>query len=161
MNRDQTDPEQAERVRQIQEEIRRKIAARRGQTPPSIPAPPELPPFNPMRPVFGEEIVPPRQAPPAPPPIPVERETVPAEDTAAMERQRRLAEQLAELENRRRETRRAAQAFAETGESPVSSRPAAGGQAEPRSVSEELRDPRALRRAMVLREVLGTPVALR
>lgn len=169
-NRDGLDPEQEERVRRIQEEIRRKIAERRGQpAPPPLPSP-EPEPFNPFRPVFSEEPVRPHTSSvpppmPAPPPIPVS----PFEDEGALERQRRLAEQMEELETRRREARRSAQALAETGAPTVTARnaaraAAAGAQVAVvgiRSIGAELRNPKALRRAMVLREVLGAPVALR
>ncbi len=89
------------------------------------------------------------------------------DDEAALERQRRMAEQLAELEERRRDARRAAQALAEAGGPTVTARStardAAAGPAPigARGVAHELRDPKALRRAMVLREILDAPVALR
>lgn len=161
VSRDGTDPEQAERVRRIQEEIRRKIAERRGQAaPPPIPTPaPTLEPFNPMRPVFREEASPRPVA--TPPPMPARLEDASDhDDSAALERQRRLAEQLAKLETARREARRAAQALSETGaaSAKVRTEPAVIGA---RGLVAELRDPQALRRAMVLREVLDAPVALR
>ena len=106
LSQDGSDPEADERVRRIQEEIRRKIAERRGQPVPPPLAPPELSPF---RPVFQE--APPPLARPAEAPSAPEREvTVSAyDDTAALERQRKLEEQMAQLEERRREARRAAQ----------------------------------------------------
>lgn len=179
LSRDGSDPAQDERVRQIQEEIRRKIAERRGQgAPPPMPAP-ELEPFNPLRPVFGEqpfEEAPPR-LPPQPPAMPTVREVVVHDDQAALERQRRMAEQLEELETRREEARRAAQAARSAptvashedvwGKGSGVGAPAAvsGGRNGPalggRALAAELRDPQALRRAMVLREVLDPPVALR
>lgn len=162
-NRDGTDIDQEERARRIREEIQRKIAERRrqGAPPPPMPAPPKLDPF---RPVFQES------AAPVPPPLrPAEpetmREAAPAayDDSAALERQRRLAEQMQELEERRRAARREATAAARAQQEPAlaaaaSAAPAAGGM---RSLGAELRDPRALRRAFVLREVLSAPVALR
>jgi hypothetical protein len=66
-------------------------------------------------------------------------------------RQRELAERLAALELARKQIR--ATAVAVTGESLT-----AMGTA---SLRHELRDPRTLRRAFVLREILGPPVALR
>ncbi len=174
MSREQFDADQAERVRRIQEEIRRKIAERRGQaTPPPMPPPtptPSAPPRLPQRPVYGEEPpLPPtwQPAPPTvqPPRLP-QREVSTYDDTAALERQRRLEEQMAELETKRREIRRAAQALAETGAAPE---PVHGASravvvplgSAPRSLAAELRDPKALRRAIVMREVLDAPVALR
>lgn len=153
--REGQDPEQDDRVRRIQDEIRRKIAERRGQAaPPTMPAPA----FEREQPVFREDTFAP------PPPVPSEREVVTAYDEeAALERQRQMADQMAELELRRRETRRAAQALAGTGAPAVTSRLAAAGLAPTsvRGLVMELRDPQALRRAMVLREILNAPVALR
>lgn len=148
--------EQEERARRIREEIQRKIAERRGQTaPPPMPGPV----FAEREPVFREEMD------PFPPPLrPVEMpppEVVAAHvDTEALERQRRLAEQLEQLEQQRSEARRAAsQARAEgrVAASGAGSGPAVGV----RGVGAELRDRRALRRAIVMREVLGAPMALR
>jgi hypothetical protein len=156
-SRDGSDPEADERVRRIQEEIRRKIAERRGQAvPPPMPAPEREQP---------RRMDPPPLAFPEPEPV-RERELVTAyDDSAALERQRRLAEQLEELETRRREARVAAQAAAmgagartENAFAPSREPSQAAGF---RSLNAELRDPRALRRAVVLREVLGAPVALR
>ena len=165
-NRDGTDLEHEERARQIREEIRRKIAERRGQAAPAPAAPPPpLPRFDPFRPVFQEE------AAPVPPPVrPAEPEivrevVVVQEDTSALERQRQMAEQLEQLEAQRREARRQAARLQEERarlSSVAKSAPVpAGSGLGARSVAAELRDPRALRRAFVLREVLSAPVALR
>lgn len=161
------DTDQEERARRIREEIQRKIAERRGQAaPPPMPAPPPLDPF---RPVFREEAapVPPplrrAEAPPLPPP-PLPSVTISAEEEhATLDRQRRLAEEFERLEEQRQAARRVA-AEARGATITASSSAAASG-AGPligsRGVAAELRDPRALRRAFVLREVLSAPVALR
>ena len=164
-NRDGSDPDQEERARQIREEIRRKIAERRGQAAPAPEAPPPLPRFDPFRPVFQEDA-----APVSPPLRPAEPETVREvvvvqADSSALERQRQLAEQLEQLEAQRREARRQAARLQEERALVASvdrsaSLPAGAGIGS-RSVAAELRDPRALRRAFVLREVLSEPVALR
>ena len=158
-SRDGSSPEADERVRQIQEEIRRKIAERRGQVaPPPIPIPEREQPVRQSQPPERE---------PAPAPVRErEREVITAyDDTAALERQRRLAEQLEELESRRREARLAAQAASAGAGSRTEGAFALAKEVSPgaglRSLAVELRDPKALRRAMVLREVLGGPVALR
>ncbi len=168
MSREQYDADQAERVRRIQEEIRRKIAERRGQAAPASAEAPPLPPRLPVRPVFEEQPLPPTWSPPpAPPSFPPPLSPSSYDDSAALERQRRLEEQMAELEAKRRETRHAAQALAESGEMPAdkhgTSHPdtAIAGGLSTGSLPAELRNPRALRRAMVMREVLGPPVALR
>jgi len=163
VNRDGADIDQEERARRIREEIQRKIAERRGRAPGSAPAaPPPVPRFDPFRPVFQEEVRPtPLPLRPAEPPTP--REPVSAyDDSAALERQRRLAEQMEELEEKRLEARRVA-AQARSGDAPSSGESSTAGRGGlgTRGVAAELRDPRALRRAIVLREVLSAPVALR
>lgn len=171
-SRDGSDPEQDERVRRIQEEIRRKIAERQGRAPAPTPEPPGFDPLRDlMRPVFGEEPTPI----PEPPPLRPEPAPAPASayassadaDQAALERQRRLAEQLEELENRRAAARQAAEAIKRPSayDLPASDSIGQPAKAERRqgdgSVREALASPRALRRAFVLREVLDRPVALR
>jgi hypothetical protein len=74
---------------------------------------------------------------------------------AELERQRLLAEQLAALQAERvAGRRRAEEATAAVAERAVAAR-------APARLMEDLRDPAALRRAVLLREVLGTPVGLR
>ncbi len=166
ISRDGTDPEQEERVRRIQEEIRRKILERRGQGA----NPTAMPPMgggDPFRPVF-QEIPPPLPQPShdAGPVAPLARADASAQE-AILERQRALAEQLRQLEERRREAVQAAlgsargagglaSADAVRGVTPVARAGTVGG-----SLADDFRDPRALRRALVWREVLGPPLALR
>jgi hypothetical protein len=165
--RDGGDLDQEERARRIREEIQRKIAERRrGQTPgqASEAPPPPLPRFDPFRPVFQEEVRP-VAAPPSPPDFaPARAEAAAYGDSAALDRQRRMAEELEQLEERRREARRLASQTRAEATTVVTAVPASvGGRAAlgARGVAAELRDPRALRRAIVLREVLSAPVALR
>ncbi len=163
--RDGEDPEAAERVRRIQEEIRRKIAERRGQPVPEVPMPRPATVLDPFRPVFREETVPVEPPPLRAPAEPTRVEVLKAEEAATLARQRQLADQLAELEKSRRDARRLAQATSERG----TQAPAPAGLAKQaacvsfgtRGLTAELRDPRALRRAFILREVLDAPVALR
>lgn len=175
--------EEERRVQDIQAEIRRRIAERRGgaapaaapeapvarEAAPVAPSAPEAPsadPFEPMRrmmrdfeeqaremerKISGEE---PAAAAPPPPlaPVPVAASVRSDE----LERQRVLAEQLAALEAERAAVRRRAEEAAAS----AAVRAAGVARASGRLV-EELRDPGALRRAVLLREVLGTPVGLR
>jgi hypothetical protein len=165
------DPEEAQRVRQIQEEIRRKIAERRGgdqramgtprtatALPPPLVRPAGIPPTDPfgggavgrafaelerrMQPAVQAEI---------PPPMPSQ--------SAQLERQMQLAEQLRVLEETRALTaRRATQTSAALKTEAESGR---GMRAVSRgNLLADLRDARSLRRAFVLREVLGPPVGL-
>jgi hypothetical protein len=151
------DPELAERTRRIREEIQRKIEQRaRGHLPPAAgeeAAPPELPPI--LRKIIAETAPAPVAPRPAPPARPAVR--------AAAQRQAEILEQQAALAERLREARRMKQAaqrraaFERTTTDAV-----AAARAESRAtVIEDLRDPAALRRAFVLREILGPPVALR
>lgn len=157
--------EDAERARQIREEIRRKIAERReGGAPAPVPertqsageAPPllrrsEVPPID----TFGgpRTSAQTEQRPATPPPVPA---TSPHAMTAVLERQNQLAEQMRQLErNREMQKRRAAEVAAAAEPAPAAAF-AAGG-----PLVRDLRGAKNLRRAMVLREVLGAPVALR
>jgi len=137
------DPALAERTRRIQEEIRRKIAERRGQTvtPEAAPVGPRMEP--PV--IYVEERV--------------ESAVMPTTN-AVLERQQQLADQMRALElARATQQRHAAQLSAELKSESASS---AGLLKEARAALQaDLRDPTGLRRAFVLREVLGPPVGLR
>lgn len=150
--------DEAERIRRIQEEIRRKILERLGGGAPS-PQPPELP---------VEEV----EEGPAPEPIPAMARTAPKPDAYAqassadqtisldqdiLERQRQLSDQLRALEVQRSQVVGKAEAFAEK----TAAAMAASGTAIRGSLLADLRNPEAARRAIVLREVLGAPVGLR
>jgi hypothetical protein len=156
------DPEEAERTRRIQEEIRRKIAERAGGGPISVPLPaPEPPPLfrtetSAPRPVAAP--LPQREftrqaeaAPLRPPP------TFQASAAAILERQQQIEEQMRELEAARKAAqRRAASVAANTA---VFAPAAASGRNS--GLLADLHGARNLRRAIVLREILGPPVGLR
>ena len=134
------DPEQAARTRRIQEEIRRKIAERRGLVVPESPAV-----FEP--PVMREEDALAEAAPDF-------------AHAAIMERQEKLAEQMRALEAARNlAQRKGADVAAAVRNEEESVRGVAAGLN--RAVLADLRDPGSLRRAFVLREVLGPPVGMR
>jgi len=159
------DPELAERTRKIREEIQRKVAERRGQhlQPPVLqpqrPAPVPLqrspeatPPPITLREVI-REVMQPR---PQPVPASSSRRTM---ELAAAEEARRQADLLeklkaAELIKTAGRLRAAIEASASAKESAVIAQTRT-------AVLDDLRSPQALRRAFVLREVLGPPVALR
>jgi hypothetical protein len=153
LDREPTDDEMAERTRRIQEEIRRKIEERQGR-----PVPPALPRSAPA---------PTRTETPAPPPLPrpelasrpaplvatAEAGTGAAELELVMEQQRRYADQLRQLESLSRTAPTAvnvaaASSFATAGSAPA---PARRGL----DLIPALHDRDALRRAILLREVLG------
>ncbi len=176
--------EEERRVQDIQAEIRRRIAERRGggapasapeapvapaarEVAPAAPPPAEPAPADPLDPmrrmmrdfeeqmreverkITGEEAAPAS----APPPLAPAASSLRSEE---LERQRVLAEQLAALEAERAAARRRAEEVAAAG----AVRAAGVARASTR-LGDDLRDPGALRRAVLLREVLGTPVGLR
>jgi hypothetical protein len=168
---------EARQVREVQEDIRRQIERRRrtGEEP--------VPPSSPAFPRNGEEVPVPRPhttqmpepfggplgrmleelqkkaeqraAPPPPEPPPVM-----ARQAAELERQQRLTEQLRVLEESKMLIKRRATQVAAGKQAAAQSETGLLAAAR-ESVLEDLRDPRSLRRAFVLREVLGPPVALR
>jgi hypothetical protein len=169
------DYDEERRVREVQEQVRRQIAARRGEqtveTPPMLEPPPETRPPVPraettqMPEPFGgplgrmlEELQ--RKAqqhapPPPPPPVVVARA-----NSAELERQRRIVDELKSVEDARLVTKRRAAQQAASREATAQSEPALRTDAHDRLLVE-LRDVQSIRRAIVLREVLGTPVGLR
>ncbi len=165
------DIEEQRRVREIQETIRRKIAERRGGTearPEEANAPAEVvPPLHQPRPV----------SPPARPHpfeefprhVLVEREPLPSRvepprlaqsNRAELERQVRLADELRSVEETRLQLARRA-AHRATEKSEAAQAHGALLTASRERLLLDLGDRHSLRRAWVLREVLGPPVALR
>lgn len=146
--------EELERKRRIQEEIRRKIAERRGTDGGRLQPPPV--------PVGRSVGWPPERR---PEPVPVRREApdFAAADAAALERQRRLEDEIRAAQQRRAE--------AQVRIRETISRPAAAARVERARPGERalghhwlkaaLRDSGDVRRAIVLREVLGPPPGLR
>jgi hypothetical protein len=142
--------EQAEATRRIQEEIRRKIAERAGnaggvRTVQSLPTPPPMPARRRESELARE----------------VRREETERDAAAVLERQRALMDQLAALKERKAaegvETK-AVWNVDTTAATPARTSARVG---EEVSLLAELRNARSLRKAIVLREVLGTPVGLR
>lgn len=152
------------RAEQVREEIRRKIAERRGEAvptewspPPLVPEPEEERSFrSPPIEETPEVVAPPPVLPPA---RSRQAEAAYSMSTETLEaslvRQEQLALELQSLNEQRALASRRAAAVAES-EAVVVRRELAGNE-----LRHDLRDPRSLRRAMVLREVLGPPVALR
>lgn len=159
-----SETEEQRRVREIQERIRRKIAERRGSAAPPEPTPEE--------PAAQAPVLQPSRVPPLEPfggpsrrmVIETMRRMIPPEepapfDTAVLQRQQKLAEQIRALDEARVATgRRAAQAVAQRENAMASSSAALARHA---IWLGDLRDPQTLRRAFVLREVLGAPIGLR
>lgn len=145
------DPELAERTRKIREEIQRKIAQRqRGASEQeTAPAP---------QPVAMETDVPP----------PLIREVVVSTPTRSgtrldAQRQAEILEQQAAWAEKLNEAKRMKEASVKRTEfeEATADHSAAKRSATRSTVIDDLRSPAALRRAFILREVLGPPVALR
>jgi hypothetical protein len=160
------------RVQEVQEEIRRRIAERRAA---AIPA--EPPPLQPVeaRPAMSV---------PEPAPVPLVRETrrQPANEfhrdttaefesaqakvtamerrNAERERQQQIVDQLRSVEDTRVVTERRTASGVAARSAATQTETALLTVARGRLL-EDLHDPQALRRAFVLREVLGPPVGLR
>ena len=169
------DHDEERRVREVQEQIRRQIAARRAGQP-QADVPPTLPAREVARPMpraettqmpepFGgplgrmlEELQ--RKAQtlqsPQPPPVLVEKR-----NTAELERQQQLAEELKEVEEARQHAaQRRAMHKAEDKQILAESEPVLRSATRERLLAD-LSDANSLRRAFLLREVLGTPLGLR
>jgi hypothetical protein len=142
-------PEDGERTRRIQEEIRRRIMERRGLLPAAPPprdvaeAAPGFPEAPPMIEAVRPVVV-------APPSLEPAKVAATLDRSTEFERQQRLIEQFRELEASR-------QASTVTVPGPTG----ATMTAPAHRWLPDLRSPQGLRRAMVLREVLGPPVGLR
>ncbi len=163
--------EQQRRIREVQEEIRRKIAERRGDHPGERPGRLEAP--EPERPpVFESGSEPPpvdpfggrgtlrrlmeqwEQKMEAPPPL------LPTANRLELERQQQLEDELQAAEELRQQTRRRVANIAAARESAAQSETVLRRSARDRLLAD-LSEPESLRRALVLREVLGPPVGLR
>jgi hypothetical protein len=139
---------EAERTRRVQEEVRRRIAERRApaQSGAAPAAPVEPDSFEPPR--IGEEAAPPDAV------------AAPEDaEEAILARQRSLESQLMALEAGKAAA--LAQARAAAAAPRPGSRGPAGSPAAAHALLADLQDPSAVRRAVVLREILGAPVGLR
>jgi len=148
------DPESAARARRIREDIQRKIEQRTGgrgpePAPVARSEPPELPPLF-------QELLLGRPAQPEPrieqPHTVYEarRHAEILEQQAALTDQLKQAKEMKALSQRR-----------EKFQASIANHDEANRMTRNRALTDELRDPAALRRAFILREVLGPPVALR
>jgi hypothetical protein len=150
------DPEQAERTRRIQEEIRRRIMERRGLVPMAQaepePEPDEEAPMFPVPPPMLEEVRPVV----VPPALQQAMEEPAVEVMSESNRQQAIVQQFrdAQAELAAGRDRTSASATFAAAATPGGQRPAI-------RVMTELRTPDGLRRAVLLREILGPPVGLR
>jgi hypothetical protein len=160
--RSSLDPDTAERTRRVQEEIRRKIAERSGRLPASPPPMDSSPSAGPpARNIFQE----------------LARQMAEAKRTAEMQQRAQAAaeaqaQQRVEDEQKSRELAEArqlaeAQRTLQIGQQAVAEDYSSGADQKTAMASArdrllaDLREPDSLRRAWVLREILGEPVGLR
>ncbi|MBL9185960.1 MAG: hypothetical protein JNK23_00640 [Opitutaceae bacterium] len=160
--------EEHRRTREVQEQVRRRIAERRGggaaATPPPVPVerPVARPETTQMPDVFDGPLgrmlqeLQKRTEPPAPPVMAEVR----GSHAGELERQERLAEELRALEESRAMAKRRAAAIV-ANQAAVAQTSSGQLHAARDRLLADLRSPGSLRRAVVLREVLGAPVALR
>lgn len=151
------DPELSERTRRIREEIQRKIAERQrgGQSAPNLPDLEEeaLPPLA-EPPVRREPMSEPA---PAPARFPGYATRLDAQRSAEiLEQQAALADRLRQVQDMKASAVRRAAHEARSVNVSAQARQVARG-----ALLEDLHSPQALRRAFLLREVLGPPVGLR
>lgn len=139
---------QDRRVREIQEEIRRKIAERRGERSTEFPE-------RPVEPEQHRALVFDRQTEPPPllPPV------LPQSNRAELERQFQIEDELRAAEDLRQQTRRRAVSVTAARDAAAQTQSALRTSARDRLLID-LGDSQSLRRAFVLREVLGPPVGL-
>lgn len=154
------DPELAERTRRIREDIQRRIAERRRGTtgyetpsaPPAVPEPEPAAAYQTPPPLVREVVV---EAAPEPARVHVSRAEA-QRQAEILEQQAALAEKMRELELMKAAALRRTEFEHSTIDREAEAKVAARG-----ALLDDLRQPDALRRAFVLREVLGPPVALR
>ena len=167
------DPEEAERARQIQDEIRRKILERRSGNVPVEEPPPLMAPARPAtRPVWAEPTEAPRPAAGGPMAETLRRmieqvrdpeaeARAAAAEQAARDRHRLLQEQLDAIEEQRLVEMDRAAAVRRAQATLSEERDAKSSRGGGTVLLEALRDPSGLRQAVVVREILGAPVGLR
>ena len=164
------DEDMDEHARRVQEDIRRKIAERRGEGLPASPLETLFEPAERKLETAFEE--------PPPVPVPVSAPTARAEaewgteDAGALERHRKLDEELARLQRQQQQAERRARDVGVSATGGLATTPTAAGAYAMTAFTgsmrradahwlKTLRDPREARKAIVLRELLGPPVGLR
>jgi hypothetical protein len=144
------DPDLAERTRKIREEIQRKIEQRARGYANEQPKVPQLEPDLAELPPVIREVVVARQPSHATSRFDAQRQA------EILEQQAALMEKLREAELMKSATKRRTEFEESTADHTAEARVAVRS-----TVLDDLRTPAALRRAFILREVLGPPVALR
>lgn len=162
-DRSTMDAEESERTRELQEELRRKREQRGGApvAPPRLPqaprplAPQGNDPLSELMRELSQKLSP--EAAPVLVPVQEAPLTQVAEEDLILERQKALDAQYKALRVERQNTRREARELSDANRPRISSERAA----PEGSWLAGLRDPLAIRRAIVMNEILGKPVALK
>jgi hypothetical protein len=161
--RSSVDPDTAERTRRVQEEIRRKIAERSGRLPASPPPMDSSPSAGPPAWNIFQELA--RQMAEAKKIAEMQGRARAAAEAQAQQRMedeqksRRLAE-AQHLAEAQRTLQRQPRTVATAGANSASDQKMTNANARDKLLAD-LREPDSLRRAFVLREILGEPVGLR
>ena len=145
----QADPDEARRVREIQEEIRRKIAERTGRVPPPVPA--QQPPTSKPIPQTQRFPTPSRKPTPPPEPVPVQQPTRSYQDE--------LQEKLRQIKKLEAETATKVESMGAYSIRKPSKKVARG---ELRSqLYGDLAHPLGQKKAILVSEILGSPVGIK
>jgi len=150
------DPELAERTRRIREEIQRKIEQRARSYPTEQPTRPQEEPELAGLPPILRELVEMHQPAPVKPTRAATSHLEAQRMAEMLEQQAALAEQLKQAQEMKVAAQRRSQFETEVASKEEQAKVAVLG-----ALGDDLRDPAALRRAIILREILGPPVALR
>jgi hypothetical protein len=156
------DPELAERTRRIREEIQRKIEQRARGYPTEQPTRPQDEPVPRVDPELAglppilRELVEVNQPEPAKPTRAATSRLEAQRMAEMLEQQATLEEQLKQAQEMKAAALRRTQFETEVASKEEQAKVAVLG-----ALGDDLRDPAALRRAIILREILGPPVALR
>ena len=144
----EADPDEARRVREIQEEIRRKIAERTGRVPP--PAPARVPQAS--KPASQTQPPPTPSRTPTPPPAPVPVQPTPSYQDDLQEKMRRIKELKAKAESQ-------VKTVSEYTIGKSSKKVARG---ELRSqLFKDLAHPMGQKKAILVSEILGPPIGIK
>ena len=148
------DPELAERTRRIREEIQRKIEQRTRGYASAQPTGPHNEPAE-LPPIIREVVV--MRQPEPPKPTRAATSQLEAQRMAEiLEQQTALGEKLKQVQEMNAVAQRRTQFETEVASKEEQAKVAVRG-----ALGDDLRDPASLRRAFILREILGPPVALR
>lgn len=151
----QADPEEAKRVQQIQEEIRRKIAERTGRVPPPVQKPAAVQQRQRSKPVYADRSRPAQQPPRIP--EPARRSTAPTPSFQAQSYQAEIEAKMRQI----RELEAQAQSKSIPGmRSARASKSVSRGDLRSQ-LFQDLAHPLGQKKAILVGEILGSPVGIK